>query len=196
MKKAEEVEQMLRIFDARQQIHDCIMRYCRGVDHCDRDLVLSAYHSGATDDHGFFQGSAEEFAKAATTVGGEYEVVRHIICNEYVEFDEHRTDVAYSETVTVGSLLSRKKEEYWLAVSSCRFLDRFEERDGQWKIAAREVVLDWEIEGPAKGLNAGVLTAGMVRGFSNPSDPSFDLGFRKWGEKVATPVQRVRVGRE
>ena len=45
----------------RQQIHDCILRYCSGVDCFDREMLLSVYHADATDDHGAFVGSATDF---------------------------------------------------------------------------------------------------------------------------------------
>jgi hypothetical protein len=194
MSTPKSMEQMVREIDARQQIHDCIMRYCRGVDHCDPDLALSAYHPDATDCHGFFAGTAAQFVDAAMQAGSMFEVIRHVICNEYVEFDQTNANVAFAETVTIGCILTREGDEYRLAVSSCRFLDRFEGRDGVWKIAARDLVLDWETEGPARGLAGGPLTSGMVRGFANPSDPSFGLGFRKWGPASDIPVVRQRVG--
>ena len=41
----------------RQQIHDCILRYCSGVDRFDREMLLSVYHPDAMDDHGAFVGA-------------------------------------------------------------------------------------------------------------------------------------------
>src|SRR5882724_2908499 len=38
----------------RQAILDCLHRYTRGVDRLDRQLLLSAYHADAIDDHGLF----------------------------------------------------------------------------------------------------------------------------------------------
>jgi hypothetical protein len=38
------------------------VRCCRGVDRMDRELLLSAYHSDAVDDHGMFVGGPEAFA--------------------------------------------------------------------------------------------------------------------------------------
>lgn len=35
----------------RQAIYDVMMRYCRGVDRFDADLITSAYHPDARDDH-------------------------------------------------------------------------------------------------------------------------------------------------
>ena len=189
-----DTETIVRELDARQQIHDCIMRYCRGVDHCDPDLARSAYHPGASDDHGFFRGSAGDFVDAAMGAGGTFEIVRHVICNEYVEFDAADATVARAETVTIGCILSRDGGDYRLAVSSCRFLDRFEERDGVWKIADRRLILDWETEGPARGLAGGPLTTGMLRGFASTADPSFAHGFRLWGDGPREVVREERVG--
>ena len=44
-----------------QCIRDAAMRYCRGVDRLDVELIKSAYWEGATDDHGVFVGDAWEF---------------------------------------------------------------------------------------------------------------------------------------
>ena len=40
----------LRTLLDRAQIHDALMRYCRGVDRGDSELVLSALHPDATID--------------------------------------------------------------------------------------------------------------------------------------------------
>src|ERR1051326_573663 len=36
----------------RMEIHQTLMRYCRGVDRADEALINSAFHPGAVDDHG------------------------------------------------------------------------------------------------------------------------------------------------
>ena len=56
------LEQRLRALVDRQAIHDVILRYCRGVDRMDRELLLAAYHSDAIDDHGLFVGGPAAFA--------------------------------------------------------------------------------------------------------------------------------------
>lgn len=190
-------EDILYEIDARQQIHDAVLRYCRGMDHREPGLALSAYHPGARDEHGFYNGSAEDFVAAGMAASDDFEVIRHVICNEYVEFDPDDRTVARAETVTIGCILTRDAEAaegYRLSISSCRFLDRFELREGTWKIAERRLVLDWEMEGPARGLAGGPLTTGMLRGFASTADPSFALGFRHWGEGALLPVREERVG--
>ena len=41
-----------------QCIRDAALRYCRGVDRLNVELMKSAYWEGATDDHGVFVGDA------------------------------------------------------------------------------------------------------------------------------------------
>ena len=46
----------------KQAITEIIYRYCRGLDRMDRELTLSCWHEGGTDDHGaLFSGTADEF---------------------------------------------------------------------------------------------------------------------------------------
>ena len=58
----EELATAVRALQDRQEIHNCIIRYSRGVDRLDRELLLSVYHPDAIDDHGMFVGGPEEFA--------------------------------------------------------------------------------------------------------------------------------------
>jgi hypothetical protein len=43
------------------EIRDCMMRYARGMDRRDRELLRSAYHDGAVDDHVGFVGEVDDF---------------------------------------------------------------------------------------------------------------------------------------
>lgn len=43
------METRLRLLEDRQAIHEVILRYCRGVDRSDPDLILSAFHDDAID---------------------------------------------------------------------------------------------------------------------------------------------------
>lgn len=56
-----DIESLVRELKDRQDIRDCLVRYCRGVDRFDREMVRSAYHPDAMDDHGDFVGGVENF---------------------------------------------------------------------------------------------------------------------------------------
>ena len=80
----------------RQEILDCELRYCSGVDRFDREMLLSAYHPGAIDDHGAFVGTAEKFVDWAFAYHRKYQHGhKHYILNHRCELDG---DTAHAET--------------------------------------------------------------------------------------------------
>ncbi len=54
---------------ARQEIHDVVLRYCRGVDRLDLDLVRDCYHPGALDHHTGFDGTVAEYVPWVQAAG-------------------------------------------------------------------------------------------------------------------------------
>lgn len=122
----------------RQDIYDCMMRYCRGIDRLDRKLLLSAYHPDAADDHGIFVGTAEGFADYAFALHIGHQVrTQHLIANHFCEIDG---DVAHTESYYVFRSLNKQPPLYTTA--SGRYLDRLERRDGKWAIADRICLVD------------------------------------------------------
>lgn len=125
---------------ARQDIHDVLVRYCRGADLCDVQLMQSCYHEDAIDDHGFFNGPADVFAEnAAKNLGTLFSSTRHFMTNEYVELDG---DTATAETYILCQLRMLNEEGTFDVTARCRYLDRFACREGIWKIVHRQLVSD------------------------------------------------------
>ena len=118
----------------RQAILDCVHRYARGVDRHDRALILSAYHPDATHTRGSFTGSPEAFADWVheRQVAGSRSH-HHLVTNHVVEFDG--SDQAHGETYYLA--VSRDRADTHTTFSVGRYIDRFERRDGAWKIAVR-----------------------------------------------------------
>ncbi|MFM8863148.1 MAG: nuclear transport factor 2 family protein, partial [Acidimicrobiia bacterium] len=56
----------------RLAIADLMALYCRGIDRLDRDLVRSCFHPDATDTHGSFHGTIDEFLDWAFGLLGRY----------------------------------------------------------------------------------------------------------------------------
>lgn len=128
-------QRLLRELADRQQILDCIHRYCRGVDRFDGDIVLSVYHPDAIDDHGAFVGGREDFVDRAFAYHREHQLSHHhMVFNHSVELEG---DTAHSETYWLFFGENRSKPNT-LAVG--RYLDRFEKRQGRWAIAVRVCV--------------------------------------------------------
>lgn len=123
----------------RQAILDCLMTYSRGVDRLDRDLLLSAYHEDAIDDHGMFVGNREEFADWAIAMHSATHLShQHCLFNHSCELDG---TVAHAETYYMFAGMNRVGQP--LSVSGGRYIDRFEKRDGRWAIASRVCLRDW-----------------------------------------------------
>jgi len=123
----------------RQAIRDCLMAYSRGVDRLDRELLISAYHPDAIDDHGVFVGGPEAFADWVFALHGTRQTLTtHYIINHFCELDG---DVAHAEThyLYVGVDPDNKLEPH----AGGRYIDRFERRNGRWAIAARKCVSGW-----------------------------------------------------
>lgn len=77
-----EQQKILSELADRQQILDCIHRYCRGVDRFDRALVLSVYHPDAIDDHGACVGGPEAFVDWAFAYHREHQTSHnHMVFN-------------------------------------------------------------------------------------------------------------------
>lgn len=132
----------------KQAIHEAVLRYCRGIDRRDRALVRDCYWPDATDDHaGAFSGSRDEFVEWVFGVLERYTGTMHVIANHLVEIDG---DVADSEAYGVayhrGDPPDDPRRNF---TTGFRYLDRFERRDGDWRIAARAVALEWHHASPA-----------------------------------------------
>lgn len=126
----------------QQEIRDVIYRYCRGIDRCDYDLVRSCYHPDAIDDHGDFRGGVEEFIDYVQQGLPRFERTMHFIGNVLIEPDG---DIARVESYIVayhhlGASRTKPERDYLVGL---RYVDDFERRAGEWRIASRVCVFEW-----------------------------------------------------
>ena len=56
-------EPTLERLASKDAIHDVLMRYCRGIDRLDVELLKSCYHEDSWDDHGHYKGGGHAFAQ-------------------------------------------------------------------------------------------------------------------------------------
>lgn len=133
--------------------------YCRGVDRVDEATLRSIYHDDAIEDRGsgLFIGPAQEWVGWTLGLLPAFAATHHAIQNVLIDVEG---DTAYGETYftayhrfadpdasgSEGEVTS--KEVTWPEggtemVLAGRYLDRFERRDGVWKIAYRKMVCDW-----------------------------------------------------
>jgi len=136
---ATETADLQALLDERA-IRNVVLRYCRGVDRLDEDLVRSCYHPDASDEHGSFSGDVEAYIAWSFRLLRGYDATMHFIGNQLVEL---RGDVARAESYGVAYHRKEGGEARQNLTTGFRFVDRFERRDGEWRIARRVATTEW-----------------------------------------------------
>src|SRR6516165_3676014 len=155
----------------KQSIYEVLVRYCRGVDRCDEDLIRSAFHDDAYDDHGYWKGPGHELAPfLADRLRKANSATTHSLTNVLIEVDG---DLARSEAQVHATLIRAGSDPAEVDVVGARYLDRFSRRAGRWRIDHRTVVLDWHTTEVWPASAPAVPTDGFVRGARCPEDPSY-----------------------
>jgi hypothetical protein len=157
----EDLPQRLQVLLDKQEIYEALMRYCRGVDRRDGDAVASSYHPDAVDDRRS-RIRGEDMAAGIEHSDPKQLMSSHFIGNVLIDVDG---DTARSEAYCIAHLtlepadgvidlggVFRAEEsparQYYRFVG-LRYLDRWERRDGAWKVAHRVCVDDWHSLAPA-----------------------------------------------
>lgn len=158
---------------AKQECMELVYRLARGLDRCDAALVRSVFHDDATDDHGQFKGSAGEFVDWVIPVLQGMERTQHFIGNVLVDVVG---DTAWGESYFIANHDMTDAQGIPVRyVASGRYLDRFERRGGEWRIAHRGCVFDWSATHPRT--DNWDRTAGPRRyGMRGANDPVFSEG--------------------
>lgn len=165
----------------KAKIVEVLFRYCRALDRRDRELLKSVFHPDAYDQHSFFAGNAWEFADFVCDNSATLGNTVHVVTNYLIELDG---DVAYCESYGVACDQNAQIEgekTFLLAVG--RNLDRFEKRNGEWRIAERRIVYDVNQRAPVNESWTGEwFGKWKPRGTDAPNDPVYhikDLGPRR-----------------
>lgn len=141
----EAMEKALQELIDRQAILECLNRYARGLDRKDLDMLRSAYHPDAIDHHGALGDYTPE------TLITDWEVrdadrtfSHHLLLNSSIDVDG---DVAHGETyfqLLIGikpELVAQGRAP--LVLGGGRYIDRFERRNGEWRIARRVLISEF-----------------------------------------------------
>ena len=144
---------------AQQEIRDVLIRYTRGIDRMDADLVRSTYHPDAHDDHGAYQGGVDGFIEWVQQALSYFDSTMHFIGNQLVAVNGADGDTAHAESYCVAYHRRRTRpgsngepdEPGHDLVTALRYVDRMERRAGEWRIADRRCVFDWTRRDPIVG---------------------------------------------
>ncbi len=150
----------------KEAIREVALRYARGIDRHDDELLLSAYHPDASDDHGSFIGSSAAFVEYANRVHARNWVChQHYITNQVIDL---HGDTAHCESYFLAVL---KRPDGVCDMVGGRYVDRIDRRDGHWAVAERICMVEWNAEAApgAAAFDASIFIAGSW----DRSDPSY-----------------------
>ena len=146
------LEAKLRELVDRQEIHQVMLKYARGLDRLDRELVRSCYWDDAIEDHGNYVGRPDDFIDWADQTTLAHLSTQHGILNHYCELDG---DDAYCETYYQFTGVRATPPHF---VSTGRYVDHFQKRRGpngpEWRIANRVCIIEGKFDVADAALNA------------------------------------------
>jgi hypothetical protein len=135
----------LEELEARTAIEDGLKRFARAVDRQDWALARTLYHDDAFDDHGFFKGPPDAFLAHIARMHEHQDHSMHFNTNVLIEFQSRER--AFVETYVLvlqrfrpGAPNVPPDSKGLRNLASARYLDRFELRKGEWRVAHRTLV--------------------------------------------------------
>ena len=165
------LEQRLQELLDKEEIRQAMYSYARGTDRCHRELIEAGYHDDAWDHHGNFQGDRDFVVDTiAANLGGATNSMHHL-GNILIEL---LGDLANVETYFMACQTLEQEGKSYTRMRAGRYLDRFERRDGRWRIARRMVIDDWSRLDELVAVAPSV-TAGCRLGTRDTNDASYQL---------------------
>jgi hypothetical protein len=141
------LERKLRELIDKQEIQEVLVRYCRGFDRADAELLRTVYHPGAIDDRfpkdsqGHPQTVPDPGAYLAERSRSRNPLVScHRVSTITIELDG---DVAQTESYYDVVMVRSDNGEAMVARADGRYIDRFERRNGEWRIVRRIIATEW-----------------------------------------------------
>ena len=129
-------------------IYDLLCDYMRGQDRLDPVLHRSVFHHDATTDYGEgWTGDADGFVAFAQRVLTPHLANQHMIGQVRIDFESK--DLAFGEVYFQAFHRIDEPDEPKDLFVAGRYVDRYERRFGQWKIAHRSELVDWVRTEPA-----------------------------------------------
>lgn len=115
--------------------------FCLAVDARDMDAVRACYWPEAIDDHDFVTGGPEVLVEwLERTLPRHVSTMHHLGALQIDVEGEVATAVSTVMAVHVGTPVDDPRRNF---VAAGRYHDRFERRDGQWRIIHRHAAGEW-----------------------------------------------------
>ena len=134
------MDQAIQTLLDKQAIYELSCRYMRGLDRLDADSLLSVFWEDAYCEYGFMNGDAPTFIVFAISALRDHASNQHMIGNTLIEVEG---DEAFGEVYFHAYHKVKSDTGFDDLIVAGRYLDRYERRDGVWKMAYRSERVDW-----------------------------------------------------
>jgi hypothetical protein len=130
----------LRALIDRDRIRQCLERLARGEDRRDGAMIAASLWPDSVTDYGVFKGTFDEYLDWVVPGADAITNTQHVLGQTYIELDGDRaraeTQVLSYHRVDMGAGEND-------TIVGGRYLDVFEKRGGEWRIANRMMLYDW-----------------------------------------------------
>lgn len=124
----------------KQAIYEQLLRYARAVDRRDLALLETVFHADAIADYGDRMMSGASIAADILRTAAAMRDSQHLIVNVLIDLAD---ECANSEAYFVVSATVDHAGAPHTRLRAGRYIDRFQCRDGDWRISNRVVADDW-----------------------------------------------------
>jgi hypothetical protein len=130
-------ETTLATLVTKQAITEQLVKYCRAMDRCDHALGCAVFHTDAEADYGeMFKGSGHGFVEFALRSHMSMLTHSHHISNVLIEVKTAASETCVTMMCRVASADGARRDFRSIG----RYVDQWETRDGEWRIARRRYV--------------------------------------------------------
>ena len=172
-------QQIIELLD-KQAITEVIMTYARAIDRLDEEMLRSVFHPDSQHAHGFVgpssapslpskPGEPLDFVAFAFEALNRHTRTHHQLGNILIELEGAN---AYAESYFTAYHRMRAKGDPQAAENAYdtemdflvggRYLDRFQKREGVWKISHRNGLTDWMRTEPPSTQGFSTIPADLV----------------------------------
>jgi len=163
----------------REAIRDVITSYAHAIDRRRWDIMESLFHNDAQFQFGTLAGDWRGFVAQARAVIDPCLATQHQLGQVMFGFEGEtichtETYMTAMHTIPPGyptADIFPDKGHIYSAVIAGRYVDRFELRDGEWRIAHRTGLYDWRELREVEGVDLSEVPEGSS-GYHDERDPS------------------------
>lgn len=125
----------------RDAIRRAIVTLARGEDRRDAALISSAYWPDSVTDYGVFKGSFDEYLAWVVPGAEAITNTQHLLGQSHIEpaGDSARVE---TQAISYHRIDYGGGDEHDTVIGG-RYLDVFEKREGEWRVASRTMLYDW-----------------------------------------------------